>query len=72
MKRKEWLAVGGSSGCCYSLECCGSLELFGQVLYYYGSDLLGMGWEVGQGGRDWVGVVAFDCVGDRGGLESMG
>ena len=33
------------------------VELFGQALYYYGSDLLGMGWEgLGRGrvGFDWV------------------
>ena len=33
------------------------VELFGQALYYSGSDLLGMGWEgLGRGrvGFDWV------------------
>ena len=57
VKRKGWLAVGGSSGCCCSLECRGWGRTFGQALQYYGSDLLGMGWEgLGRGrvGFDWV------------------
>ena len=36
------------------------VELFGQALYYYGSDLLGMG------GRVWVGV-GLGLTGFRGG-----
>lgn len=57
VKRKGWLAVGGSSGCCCSLECRGWGRTFGQALQYYGSDLLGMGSGDRVGGRyqEWVG-----------------
>ena len=71
VKRKGWLAVGGSSGCCCSLECRGWGRTFGQALQYYGSDLLGMGSgdRVGGGYQEWVGN-GF-ALGFRSGLTEL-